>query len=37
MKFFPTWTYINTIWWSMVIDVIVDYGKIGFNGTKLKM
>ncbi len=37
MKFFPTWTCIIVIWWSMAIDATIDFGKIGFNGTELKM
>jgi hypothetical protein len=35
--FFPTWTYIIAIWWLMAIDATIDYGKVGLDGTKLKM
>jgi hypothetical protein len=37
MKFFPTWTYITVIWWSMAINATASYDKVGFDGTRLKM
>ncbi len=37
IKKFPTWTCITTIWWSMVIEINVGFGKVGFDGTELRM
>jgi hypothetical protein len=37
MKFYPTWTCIIATWWSMAIDAIASFGKVGFDGTRLKM
>jgi hypothetical protein len=37
MKFFPSWTYIIAIWWSMAIDPTTNSSKVSFDGTELKM
>jgi hypothetical protein len=37
IKFFPTWTYITTIWWLMATKVTIDFGKTSFDGAMLKM
>jgi hypothetical protein len=37
IKFFPAWTYITTIWWLMATKVTIDFGKVSFDGTMLKM